>query len=177
MLCTFEPSADELRKCGEARHAACAVVGEDVGQIHVALVAEPVTIVGAAATAGIVRGKLHAVLEHAVGQHGQIKSAPVERHHRRVPLPDEVGKLFQDFRLVGRRVFLAPEGAELLDLVGAVEPQYPEGDNLMKRCRRKAADSRVPNQVRIGNGFDVEDEKRSGHGRKLSEKSALLRLA
>jgi hypothetical protein len=87
-----------------------------------------------------------------------------------VPLTDEVGKLLQDLRLVGRRVLLATKSAKLEELVVTIEPEHAEGDHLVKRCGRKAADCGVPSQVGIGNGFDVEDEKRSGHGLKLAEK-------
>ena len=146
-----------------------------------ALVAEPVAIVGAPAAASVIRGKLHAVFEHAVGQHGQIEPPAVEGHHRRVPFSDEVREFLQDLRLVGRRIFLSTKGAELQELVLGIEPQHPEGDHLMKRGRRKTTDRRVPSQIRVGNGFDVEDEKRSGHGQKLAEKfaerSPALRLA
>ncbi len=87
-----------------------------------------------------------------------------------MPLPDEVRELLQDLRLIRRRVLLATKRTELLELVIRVEPQYAEGDHLVKGCRGKTVDRRVPNQLRIGNGFDVEDEKRSGHRPKLAEK-------
>ena len=61
-----------------------------------------------------------------------------------------------------------------------IEPQHAERDHLVKWCRWKAIDCRVPNQVGIGNGFDVEDEKGASHGLKLAEKLGkipALRLA
>ena len=51
-----------------------------------------------------------------------------------------------------------------------VKPQHAKGDYLMKRCGRKATDRRIPHEIRIGNGFDIEDEKRPGHRLKLPEK-------
>ena len=62
----------------------------------------------------------------------------------------------------------------------AIEPEHAERDHLMKGCRGKAINCRVPNQVGIGNGFDVEDEKGASHGLKLAEKLGkipALRLA
>ena len=83
---------------------------------------------------------------------------------------DEVSKLLQDLRLIGRGVLLATKGAKLEELVVSIEPEHAEGDHLVKRCGRKATDRGVPGQIGIGNGFDVEDEKRTGHGLKLAEK-------
>jgi hypothetical protein len=166
----FARHADELGKRSEARHSAGAVVGEHVGQVHMAFVAEPVAIVGAPAAAGVIRWKLHAVLEHAIGKHGQIKPPPVEGDHRRVPLPDEVGELLQDFGLIGWGVFLATEGAQLQQLVIMIEPQHAERDHLVKRRRWKTIDRCVPCEIRVRNGFDVEDEERASHGLKLAEK-------
>ena len=163
-----------------AWHSARTVVGEHVGQVHVALIAEPVAIVSASAPASVIRGKLHTVLEHAIGKHRQIKPPPIEGDHRRMPLADEVSELLQDLRLIGWCVFLAAKGAKLQELVIGVEPQHAERDHLVKRRGRKSADCRVPSQIRIGNSFDVEDEKRSGHGLKLTEKHLkipALRLA
>jgi hypothetical protein len=97
-----------------------------------------------------------------------------------MPLADEVGKLLQDLRLIRWCVFLAAKSAKLQELVIAVEPQHAECDHLVKGRRRKAADRRIPDEVRVGYGFDVEDEKRSSHRLKLAEKAQkipALRLA
>ena len=162
--------ADELRKCGETRHTAGAVVGQHVGEVHVAFITESIPIVGPSAAARIVRRKLHPMFEHAIGQHWQIEPPPVEGDHGRVPLPNEVGELLEDLGFVGRRVLLATEGTEFQELVRMIEPQDPERDHLMKGCRRETTYGRIPDEVGIGHGFDVEDEKRSGHMLKLAEK-------
>ena len=91
-----------------------------------------------------------------------------------MPLSDEIGELLKNFRLIGGRVFLAAKGTKLSKLMIPVEPQHPKCDDLMKRRRRKAINRRVPNQIRVWNGFDVEDEKRSGHGQKIAEMSGKI---
>ncbi len=101
---------------------------------------------------------------------GRSKRRPLKVTIVGVPLPDEVGELLQDLGLVGRSIFLATKGAELEQLVIMIEPQHAERDHLMKRRRRETTDSCIPCEIGVGNGFDVEDEKRSGHELKLAEK-------
>ena len=85
-------------------------------------------------------------------------------------LANEVGELLEDLGLVRRRVLLTAESAELEKGVIAVKPEHPKGDHLMKRRRRKPVDGGIPNQLRIGNGFDVEHQKRTRHAPKVPQK-------
>ena len=72
-------------------------------------------------------------------------------------LPYEVRKLLKHLGFVRRRVRLAAEGSQLLELVVAVEPKYPERHDLMEGGRRESIHGGVPCQLGVGYGFDVED--------------------
>ena len=52
--------------------------------------------------------------------------------------------------------FLIAEGAELEQLVLAIEPEDAEGHDLVKRRRWKAVDRRVPDQLGVRDGLDVQ---------------------